>query len=75
MVDLLPFQALKPQAKQVDEVAAAPYDVMNRSEAREMITGKPNSILRVTRPDAVLEDSVSIDDQAAYDFAGGNSVD
>ena len=69
MVNLLPFKALKPKLELVNEVAAAPYDVMNRSEAREMIAGKANSILRVTRPDAVLDDQISIDDQEAYDFA------
>lgn len=69
MVHLLPFRALRPTSEHVDEVAAPPYDVMNRSEARDMISGKANSILRVTRPDAVLNDQISIDDQEAYDFA------
>ena len=69
MVNLLPFKALKPKLELVNEVAAAPYDVMSRSEARELIAGKANSILRVTRPDAVLDDQISIDDQEAYDFA------
>ena len=66
MVHVLPFRALTPQSQYVDEVAAPPYDVMNRAEARDMIAGKNNSILRVTRPDAILDDQLASDDDQAY---------
>lgn len=69
MVSLLPFRALSPKAEHINEVAAPPYDVMSRTEARIMIKDKPHSILRVTRPDAILGDEVQIDDQEAYDCA------
>jgi uncharacterized protein (DUF1015 family) len=69
MVSLLPFRSLSPIHDQVDEVAGPPYDVMNRAEARELINDKPNSILRVTRPDALLNDSIPGDSPQAYDVA------
>lgn len=69
MVSVLPFRALSPRPSAVDEVAAPPYDVMSRAEAREMIKDKPNSILRVTRPDAILSDEVSTYDDLAYHTA------
>ena len=50
-------------------VAAPPYDVMSRSEARTMIEGLPHSILRVTRPDAILADEIAMDDPQAYSCA------
>lgn len=69
MVSLHPFTALRPTPENTDRVAAPPYDVMSRAEAREMIAGHPHSILRVTRPDASLADEVKMDDPVAYERA------
>ena len=66
MVSLTPFRALRPLSNYTDAVAAPPYDVMSRAEARVMIEGLPHSILRVTRPDALLADEVAMDDPQAY---------
>jgi uncharacterized protein (DUF1015 family) len=69
MVSLTPFRALRPQSQYTDVVAAPPYDVMSRAEARAMIEGLPHSILRVTRPDAILADEIAMDDPKAYSCA------
>ncbi|MBQ5883059.1 MAG: DUF1015 family protein, partial [Clostridia bacterium] len=36
-----PFKALRPTEEYASRVAALPYDVMNSSEAREMVKGNP----------------------------------
>lgn len=69
MVSFVPFRALRPKNELASEVAAPPYDVMNRAEAKEMIEGRPYSILRVTRPDATLDEEIEMDDPRAYEQA------
>lgn len=52
------FQGLVPAPKFAAEVAAVPYDVVNREEAAALAKGKPNSLLHVDRAEIDLEDSV-----------------
>jgi uncharacterized protein (DUF1015 family) len=65
MVDIRPFAALRPPVAATTAVAAPPYDVMNRAEAKALIGRKPSSFLRVTRSDALLPDSVDPHGDAA----------
>ena len=66
MVSFLPFRALRPVNEMTSAVAALPYDVMSREEASAMIAERPQSILRVTRPDALLDSHIEMDDPEAY---------
>ncbi|MCF6312284.1 MAG: DUF1015 domain-containing protein [Verrucomicrobiales bacterium] len=45
------FPALVPAPGFIDEVPAVPYDVINSEEAAALATGKPNSLLHVSRPE------------------------
>ena len=58
MVDIRPFAGLRPPQALANEVAAPPYDVLDRGEARAYVQRHPNSFLRVTRSDALLDESV-----------------
>ena len=49
MVTIRPFKALKPRRDLVPEVAALPYDVYNREEAREVVEANPHSFLAIDR--------------------------
>lgn len=49
------FQGLVPSPKFVSEVAAVPYDVVNRDEAAALAKGKPNSLLHVDRAEIDLD--------------------
>ena len=69
MVDIRPFRALRPAAGLEREIAALPYDVMDKEEARAEIKERPLSFLRVTRPEAELPDSVVQYDPAVYQKA------
>ncbi len=66
MVSYRPVAALTPPAHLASEVAAPPYDVVNREEARALIAGKPNRVMRVTRVDALLPDDMDLHSSAAY---------
>ena len=66
MVHFNPLKALTPPTEHAATVAAPPYDVINRQEAREYLQNRPHSILRVTRADALLDDKISLYAPEAY---------
>lgn len=51
MAIVRPFRAIRPAAKLAEQVAALPYDVYNREEARAAVQGKPLSFLNIDRPE------------------------
>ena len=55
MADLRPFKAYRPAQKKVDRIAALPYDVYNRQEAREVVEKNPESFLAIDRPETFFE--------------------
>ena len=69
MVYFAPFKALTPPPHLASQIASPPYDVINRQEAKAYIDQHPKSLLRITRPDALLDDSVSLYASQAYEKA------
>src|SRR6056297_277790 len=61
-----PFQAVRPSVGKEEKVASLPYDVMNRTEAKEMAGGNPNSFLHVVRAEIDIDESVSQYDDSVY---------
>lgn len=51
MVTIRPFRALKPTKEMAPVVAALPYDVYSREEAREAVEKNPMSFLAIDRPE------------------------
>lgn len=51
MADIIPFQAYRPRPDLADKIAALPYDVYNREEARKKVEKDPLSFLRIDRPE------------------------
>jgi uncharacterized protein (DUF1015 family) len=68
-VRLQPFRALRPKPELASEVAAVPYDVVNRSEAAELARGRPHSFLHVGRSDIDLPDDTDPHDPRIYSRA------
>jgi uncharacterized protein (DUF1015 family) len=52
------FQALRPLAERVKQVASVPYDVVSTAEARALAADNPLSFLHVSRPEIDLPDDV-----------------
>ncbi|NLM19733.1 MAG: DUF1015 domain-containing protein [Clostridiaceae bacterium] len=69
MAKIKAFKAVRPVAKYAPEVAALPYDVMNSDEARLEIQDKPNSFMRVDRPETTLDRNINIYDEQVYQQA------
>lgn len=51
MATILPFRAVRPDAAVASQVAALPYDVYSREEARAYVQGRPLSFLNIDRPE------------------------
>jgi uncharacterized protein (DUF1015 family) len=66
MVRIKPFRALRPPKVLAEKVAALPYDVMDREEARKMAEGNPYSFLHVSRPEIDLPPEVDPHDNPVY---------
>jgi uncharacterized protein (DUF1015 family) len=60
------FASLLPSREAAPRVAAPPYDVVNRDEARQLASGNPESFLHIGRSDADLPDSVDQYDPRIY---------
>jgi uncharacterized protein (DUF1015 family) len=63
---LNPFRALRPDPQYVTEVAAVPYDVVDREEAVRLAEGKPRSFLHVGRSDIDLPPDTDPHDDRVY---------
>ena len=51
MADIKPFRGIRPAQGLADQIAALPYDVYNREEAREEALSHPLSFLNIDRPE------------------------
>lgn len=68
------FKGLVPPAVLAADFASPPYDVLNTSEAREIIVQQPKSFLRVVRSEATLPDGVDPYSPEVYEQARKNFV-
>lgn len=69
MALIRPFCCVRPAPEKASEVAALPYDVYDRQEAREEIARHPLSFLAIDRPDAGFPDSVGSYEPCVYEAA------
>ena len=58
MAVIRPFQCVRPRKDVADRVAALPYDVYNRQEAKKEVEREPLSILTIDRAETNFDDSV-----------------
>ncbi|MGF7017713.1 uncharacterized protein (DUF1015 family) [Lachnospiraceae bacterium PF1-21] len=54
MAEIRPFKAIRPQVEHVAEMAALPYDVYTRQEAKKAVAGRPLSFLNIDRPETAF---------------------
>lgn len=69
MANIRPFCAVRPEQSMVEKIAALPYDVYNRKEAREEVKRNPQTFLKVDRPETLLSEDVDIYSQEVYEKA------
>ena len=69
MADIRPFPAIRPAKGKEAEIAALPYDVYSRAEAREAVKNRPLSFLRIDRAETQLPEDVDLYDSRVYEKA------
>ena len=69
MADIRPFRACRPAAGLESEIAALPYDVYSRSEAREYVASHPGSFLAIDRAETTMPAEMDIYDRRVYEHA------
>lgn len=66
MAVVRPFCCVRPNTEVVSRVAALPYDVYNREEAKAEVAKEPLSFLKIDRAETNFDDSVSTYDERVY---------
>lgn len=69
MADIKAFRGFRPRADLAERVAALPYDVYSRSEAKAEVEREPLSFLRIDRAETQFEDEVDMYSSAVYEKA------
>lgn len=70
MAIVKPFQAVRPGKEYVEKIAALPYDVYNREEARVVVEHNPMSFLAIDRAETNFPASQDIYGSWVYEKAG-----
>jgi len=60
------FKAWRPKPESAKNIISVPYDVINTEEARVLAENKPNSFLRVIRPEIDLPENTDIHAEEVY---------
>ena len=69
MAEIRAFAGIRPREELAHRIAALPYDVYNRQEAKEEVAREPMSFLRIDRAETQLEDGTDPYNPAVYQKA------
>ena len=69
MSDIKPFLCVRPSVEMASTIAALPYDVYNRAEAKEVVAKNPKSFLAIDRAETQFSDDVDTYDARVYEKA------
>lgn len=58
MAQIRPFACVRPCVEKAERIAALPYDVYNRKEAKEEVLREPESFLKIDRAETQFDDTV-----------------
>lgn len=69
MAKIKPFVCVRPNREMASTIAALPYDVYNREEAKEVVKNNPKSFLAIDRAETQFSDDVDTYDARVYEKA------
>lgn len=69
MAQIRPFSCIRPCREKADKIAALPYDVYSREEAKKAVMGSPDSFLNIDRAETQFPDDMDMYDQKVYQKA------
>lgn len=69
MATIKPFKGIRPNNEKASKIAALPYDVYSRAEARVEVSKEPLSFLRIDRAETQFPEGINIYDDKVYQKA------
>jgi len=69
MAAFKPFKGIRPAYDKVSSIAALPYDVYNKEEARQVVADHPLSFLQIDRGETLLAEEVDMYSDQVYEAA------
>lgn len=66
MADIRPFFCIRPCREKAARIAALPYDVYSREEAKREAAGNPDSFLNIDRPETQFADDADMYGEEVY---------
>ena len=66
---LRPFRGVRPAGDKASDIAALPYDVYNREEAKRVVERNPLSFLKIDRAETQFPDETDLYSQEVYERA------
>ena len=69
MANIIPFRAVRPRADLAAKIAALPYDVYNRKEARRVVQNDAYTFLRIDRPETQFPEGYDMYAKEVYEKA------
>lgn len=69
MANIIPFRAVRPRTDLIDKIAALPYDVYSREEAREKVKDDDYTFLRIDRPETQFPEDYDMYAPEVYEKA------
>jgi uncharacterized protein (DUF1015 family) len=69
MANIKPFKGIRPSKERAAKIAALPYDVYNREEAKAVVSANPESFLAIDRAETNFDDTVGTYDEQVYQKA------
>ena len=60
MADIRPFAGIRPCRQKAEKIAALPYDVYSREEAKAEVQREPESFLKIDRAETQFDDTVDM---------------
>lgn len=69
MAQMIPFKGIRPSKERAAEIAALPYDVYNREEAKAVVEQNPGSFLAIDRPETQFDAQVGMYEDVVYEKA------
>lgn len=69
MANIKPFCSVRPNESLAKEIAALPYDVYNREEAKQVVEKNPKSFLKIDRAETQFDDDFDMYSEEVYQKA------
>jgi len=69
MANIKPFKAVRPKENMAQKIAALPYDVYSRAEAKKVVKGNPDLFLNIDRPETQFDEATDMYAPFVYDKA------